>query len=170
LGIGDSTAIWLAQFVGREIRLIDYIESNGVALDWYARELKNKPYAYAPLILPHDAQARELGTGKSRVEMLESLGFRTRIAPRLAVEDGIETVRRMLPRTWIDESKCAVGLRAVRDYREKRDEKRRVSLGPLHDWTSHAADALRYLMTAYEEPKLKQAARRTCAGAGGWLG
>jgi len=59
LGIGDSTVIWLAQFVGREVRLIDYIENNGVALDWYARELRNKPYTYAPLILPHDAQARE---------------------------------------------------------------------------------------------------------------
>lgn len=172
LGIADSTAIWLAQFVGREIRLIDYVENNGVSLDWYARELKSKPYAYAPLILPHDAQARELGTGKSRVEMLEGLGFKTRIAPRLQVEDGIETVRRMLPRTWIDEDKCAAGLRAVRDYREKRDEKRRVSLGPLHDWTSHAADALRYLMTAYEEPHQQRA--RTFqpinTGGGGWLG
>jgi phage terminase large subunit len=172
LGIADYTAIWLAQFVGREVRLIDYIENNGVALDWYARALREKPYTYAPLILPHDAQARELGTGKSRVEMLESLGFATRIAPRLSVEDGIETVRRMLPRTWIDEDKCAGGLRAIRDYREKRDEKRRVSLGPLHDWTSHAADALRYLMIAYEEPHKAQAQafRPINTGGGGWLG
>lgn len=169
LGIGDSTAIWLAQFVGREIRLIDYLENNGVALDWYARALRERPYTYAPLILPHDAQARELGTGKSRVEMLESLGFQARIAPRLGVEDGIETVRRMLPRTWIDETKCAAGLRAVRDYREKRDEKRRVSLGPLHDWTSHSADSLRYLMTAYEEPQIKAQPVRQHHGAGGWL-
>lgn len=170
LGIGDSTAIWLAQFVGREIRLIDYIENNGVALDWYARELKNRPYSYAPLILPHDAQARELGTGKSRVEMLEGLGFKTRIAPKLSVEDGIETVRRMLPRTWIDETKCAVGLRAIRDYREKRDEKRRINLGPLHDWTSHGSDALRYLMTAYEEPQVKRERQRVNYGAGAWMG
>lgn len=134
LGIADSTSIWLAQFVGREVRLIDFIQNNGVGLDWYARELRSRPYTYAPLILPHDAQARELGTGKSRVEMLESLGFRTRIAPKLSVEDGIEAVRRLLPRMWIDETKCDEGLRAIRDYREKRDEKRRVSLGPLHDW------------------------------------
>jgi phage terminase large subunit len=172
LGIGDSTVIWCAQFVGREIRLIDYIENNGVALDWYARELRNRPYTYAPLILPHDAQARELGTGKSRVEMLEGLGFRTRIAPKLGVEDGIEAVRRMLARTWIDETKCAEGLRAIRDYREKRDEKRRVSMGPLHDWTSHAADALRYLMVAYEEPRVKREEKRKPVHAGGnsWMG
>ena len=171
LGIGDSTAIWLAQFVGREIRLIDYIENNGVALDWYARELRNRPFTYAPLILPHDAVARELGTGKSRQEMLESLGFRTRIAPKLSVEDGIETVRRMLPRTWIDETKCAVGLSSIRDYREKIDQKRRVSLGPLHDWTSHGADALRYLMVAYDEPRPKAElkAARLASSAGGWM-
>lgn len=168
LGIGDSTAIWLAQFVGREIRLIDYIENNGVALDWYARALREKPYLYAPLILPHDAQARELGTGKSRVEMLEGMGFRTRLAPRLGVEDGIETVRRMLPRTWIDATRCDVGLRAVREYREKVDPKRKVSLGPLHDWTSHSADALRYLMTAYEEPTERRKVERPVF-AGGWL-
>lgn len=171
LGIGDSTAIWLAQFVGREIRLIDYIENNGVALDWYARALRERPYLYAPLILPHDAQARELGTGKSRVEMLESMGFRTRLAPRVGVEDGIETVRRMIPRTWIDRDKCAIGLRAVREYREKVDPKRKVSFGPLHDWTSHASDALRYLMTAYEEPREKrQITQRQHIGSGSWMG
>jgi hypothetical protein len=104
--------------------------------------------------------------------MLEGLGFRTRIAPKLSVEDGIEAVRRMLPRTWIDAEKCDVGLRAVRDYREKVDPKRRVSLGPLHDWTSHAADALRYLMIAYEEPQQKRQERRrpTFTGPGGWYG
>lgn len=170
LGIGDSTVIWCAQFVGREVRLIDYIENNGVALDWYARELRNKPYTYAPLILPHDAQARELGTGKSRVEMLEGLGFRTRIAPKLSVEDGIEAVRRLIPRMWIDEKRCELGLRAIRDYREKRDEKRRLGMGPLHDWTSHAADALRYLAVAYEEPIIARKPKQNYVGAGGWMG
>jgi hypothetical protein len=171
LGIGDATAIWLAQFVGREIRLIDYIENSGVALDWYARALRERPYVYAPLILPHDARQRELGTGKSRVEMLEGLGFGVRMAPRLSPADGIEAVRRMLPRTWIDAARCEAGLRALRDYREKTDPKRRVSLGPLHDWTSHPADALRYLMTTYEEP---QASRKAKAAARthneGWMG
>jgi hypothetical protein len=169
LGIQDATAIWLAQFIGREIRLIDYIENNGVALDWYARELKQKPYAYAPLILPHDAMARELGTGKSRADMLRSLKFNVRIAPRLPVADGIEAVRRMLPRCWIDKDACHAGLTALRDYREKTDLKRKISYGPLHDWTSHGADALRYLMTAYEEPQAKDAKRKE-RHALSWLG
>ncbi len=171
LGIGDATAIWLAQFVGREIRLIDYVENNGVALDWYARALRERPYLYAPLILPHDARARELGTGKSRIEMLEAMGFAVRLAPRLPVNDGIAAVRRLLPRTWIDAARCEAGLRALRDYRENVDPKRRISLGPLHDWTSHPADALRYLMTAYEEPQTARKPRaRGSAQTGGWMG
>jgi hypothetical protein len=171
LGIADATAIWLAQFVGREIRLIDYIENSGVALDWYARALRERPYLYAPLILPHDARARELGSGKSRAEMLEGLGFAVRIAPRIGVADGIEAVRRLLPRAWIDAARCEAGLRALRDYRERSDPKRRVALGPLHDWTSHPADAMRYLMTAYEEPQAARKARTVGrTGGGGWMG
>ena len=99
--------------------------------------------------------------------MLEGLGFRSRIAPRLSVEDGIEAVRRLIPRMWIDADKCALGLSALRDYREKIDPKRRVSLGPLHDWTSHGADALRYLATAYDEPRAKKPAMSREAS---WMG
>jgi phage terminase large subunit len=101
--------------------------------------------------------------------MLESMGFRTTIAPRLSVEDGIEAVRRMIPQTWIDADKCAAGLRAIREYREKVDPKRKVSFGPLHDWTSHGADALRYLMTAYEVPRERKSARAVMNHQGSWL-
>lgn len=172
LGIGDATAIWLAQFQGREIRLVDFIENTGVALSWYGAKLRELGHNYAPLILPHDAQARELGTGKSRVEMLEAMGFKTRVLPASSVEDGIETVRRYLPRTWIDEAKCQAGLQAVKQYRARKDEKRRMTMGPLHDWTSHAADALRYLMVAYEEPRTESAKpfKPINTGGGGWLG
>jgi phage terminase large subunit len=172
LGIGDATAIWLAQFQGREIRLVDYIENTGVPLSWYGNALRERGHSYAPLILPHDAQARELGTGKSRVEMMQAMGFATNVLPASSVEDGIETVRRFLPRTWIDAEKCNAGLQAVKQYRARKDEKRRLSLGPLHDWTSHAADALRYLMVAYEEPQVKRdAARRPRpTGQTAWMG
>ena len=100
-----------------------------MALDWYGRELKDRGHLYAPLILPHDARARELGTGKSREEMLQAMGFRTRIAPQVGVQDGIETVRRMLPRTWADEGRCRQGLSALRDYRQRVDAQRGLSLG-----------------------------------------
>ena len=75
----------------------------------------------------------------------------------------------MLPRTWIDATRCDTGLRAVREYREKVDPKRKVSFGPLHDWTSHSADALRYLMTAYEEPTASRRERKVVTTQGGWM-
>lgn len=147
LGIRDSTAIWFAQVVGREIRLIDYYETSGVDLGHYVREISNKPYNYAGHIVPHDAQAKELGTGKSRLEVLESLGLKNiQIAPMHRVEDGINAVRTIIPRTWFDKRKCARGIDALKLYRSEYDDKlQALKPRPVHDWTSHAADAARYL-------------------------
>lgn len=146
LGIGDSTAIWFCQIVGREYRIIDYLENSGVGLDWYARELDKRPYKYGEHILPHDAQVKSLNDGKSRVETLEALGIRPRILPASRVEDGINAVRLLLPQCWFDAEKTARGVEALRQYRREWDDKRKVFHDrPLHDWTSHAADAFRYL-------------------------
>jgi hypothetical protein len=140
LGIGDATAIWCVQLVGQEIRLIDYIENSGVGLDWYTRELDRRPWKWGEHILPHDAEARELGTGRSRLEVLRSLGFhRTQVIPAQKVEDGINAVRTMLPRMWFDAEKCARGVSALQNYRRSwNDGLRTYSDRPLHDWTSHA--------------------------------
>ena len=146
LGIGDSTSIWFAQQVGKELRLIDYYESSGVGLDHYARELKSRPYVYGDHILPHDAEVKELGTGKSRRETLDSLGIRVRIIPAQSVEDGINAARLLIPGAWFDATKCQRGVEALRQYRRDYDEKlKNFKSRPLHDWTSHAADAFRYL-------------------------
>jgi len=147
LGIGDSTAIWFAQRVGQEIHLIDYYESSGQDLAHYVGMLKDKPYAYAGHIVPHDAQARELGTGKSRLEVLESLGLRNvRVAARHSVEDGINAARVLLPKCWFDIVKCARGIEALTLYRADWNEKLGTIMSrPVHDWTSHASDAFRYL-------------------------
>jgi len=146
LGIGDSTAIWFVQQAGRETRVIDYYEASGVGLDHYAKMLREKPYAYREHILPHDAEVKELGTGRSRVETLASLGIRVRVLPRQPVEDGINAARVLLPSCWFDAEKCKQGIEALRQYRRNYDEKRRDFMPtPLHDWTSHAADAFRYL-------------------------
>ena len=123
LGIHDYTAVWFFQQVGREVRAIDYYETGGVGLSSVVREgLASKPYVYGTHHLPHDVMVRELGTGKSRVEMLQGLGFATRVLGAAPVEDGIETVRRYLPRCWIDERRCAAGLEALRAYRARTDE------------------------------------------------
>ena len=151
LGIGDSTAIWFAQFVGREVRIIDYYENSGVGLDHYAKVLLDKDYQYEQHILPHDVQVKELGTGKSRLETLDALGIRNiEIAPKLAVEDGIQAARTMIPKCWFDADNCTRGIEALRQYRRDFDEKLKTWRGrPLHDWTSHGADAFRYLAVGY---------------------
>ena len=152
LGIGDSTSIWFAQHVGAEVRLIDYYESSGVGLDHYAKVLQDKDYVYESHVLPHDVQVKELGTGKSRLETLDSLGIRpVTIAPKLMVDDGIQAVRSMLGRCWFDETKCNRGIEALRQYQRDFDEKGRTWRGrPRHDWTSHGADAMRYLAVGYQ--------------------
>ncbi len=157
LGIADATAIWFAQLVGREIRIVDYYESSGVELAHYVRELQKRGYSYAGHIVPHDAQAKELGTGKSRIELMQSLGLRNvTFAPSHFVEDGIEAVRVFLPKCWFDAQKCARGIDALGLYRAEYDDRREtLKPRPVHDWTSHAADAFRYLAMT-----LDQAVRR----------
>jgi phage terminase large subunit len=147
LGIRDATAIWFAQVVGREIRILDYYEASGVELGHYVREIYSRPYVYAGHIVPHDAQARELGTGKSRLEVLASLGLKNiTLAPLHRIEDGINAVRMVLPRCWFDQAKCARGLDALRLYRAEYDDMlKALRPHPVHDWTSHAADSFRYL-------------------------
>jgi phage terminase large subunit len=144
LGIGDSTAIWFIQRVGREWRFIDYIENSGVGLDWYAREIDKRPYKLGECLLPHDAKVHELGAeGRSRVETLELLGMkRIRVNPRRAKEDSINAGRLVIMQSWFDATKCARGIEALRNYRREWDEKRKVFHDkPLHDWTSHGTDA-----------------------------
>ena len=145
LGVGDSTAIFVAQTMGKEIRIIDYVENHGQGLAWYVNWIKNNDYAKAEHILPHDVEVRELGTGKSRKESLQDLGLSITVCPRLSVDDGIQAVRRILPDCWFH-PKAKQGLDALKNYRREYDEKRNVFYDkPLHDWSSHAADAFRYL-------------------------
>ena len=145
LGVGDSTAIWVCQVAGQERRLIDFYENHGVGLDSYVRWIRDSGYAKADHILPHDVEVRELGSGKSRKEALQDLGLSITVCPRVSVDDGIQAVRRLLPNCWFH-PKTKQGLDALRNYRREYDEKRNVFYDkPLHDWSSHAADAARYL-------------------------
>ena len=145
LGVGDSTAIWVCQVAGQERRLIDYYENHGQGLDAYVRWIKDSGYTKAEHILPHDVEVRELGTGRSRKEVLQDLGLNITVCPRLSVDDGIQAVRRLLPNCWFH-PKTEQGLSCLRNYRREYDEKRSVFYDkPLHDWASHGADAFRYL-------------------------
>ena len=151
LGVGDSTAIWFAQYSGAEIRIIDYYESSGVGLDHYVRVLNQKGYIYGDHILPHDVRVKELGSGKSRLETLDGMGVRPiTIAPQLMIDDGIQSVRSMLANCWFDFEKCEKGIDALRQYHREYDDNGKVWRSrPSHDWASHAADAFRYLSVGH---------------------
>lgn len=147
LGIRDATAIVFAQRVGKEVRIIDYYEASGVDLGHYVSVIKSKPYIYGAHIVPHDAQAKELGTGKTRLEVLEGLGLNNlTVAPMHRVEDGINAVRVMLPKCWFDKQKTERLIDCLKLYRSDWDDKlQALKPRPVHDYTSHAADAMRYL-------------------------
>jgi hypothetical protein len=156
LGIDDATAIWFAQVIGREIRLIDYYENSGVGLEHYARVLMDKNYVYGQHVLPHDVEVRELSTGKSRWSFLAGLGIKGKVCRQHDVEDGINQVRAILPRCWFDRTRCARGIEALRQYRrEWSDKLKSFANRPLHDWTSHAADAFRYGAFTYRPSEVE---------------
>lgn len=165
LGLSDQTVIWFYQIVGQEIHVIDYIENSGQPLAWYAGEVRKRPYVYGEHILPHDAEAKELQTNRSRTDTLRGLDLNVRVlkasgAERILVADGINAVRTILPRCWFDLTKCAKGIDALKAYRREWDEKRKTFHDrPVHDWASHAADSFRYLALGIDAaPQMSSAA------------
>jgi hypothetical protein len=154
LGIGDSMAIWFSQTVGKEIRLIDYVESSGEGFSYYAKLLQDRGYVYGIHNAPHDIEVRELGSGRSRKETASKLGINFRVVPNISIEDGIEATRNIFNRLWIDKNKCKEGLAAIRNYRKAYDEKNRIfRTHPVHDWSSHASDSLRMLGVGFKEKR-----------------
>jgi phage terminase large subunit len=159
LGISDHTVIWFAQRVGYQLRLVDCYAANGYGLDHYAKVLQDKGYRYGRHYFPHDVAAREIGTGRTRVETLQNLGVSPQIGLQRTKEDSINAVRRILPRCAFDRDKCDEGIKALRQYRREWDDVRKVFVErPLHDWTSHFADAFAELAAGIEEPMAAQAA------------
>jgi phage terminase large subunit len=153
LGWSDMTCIWFAQHIAGELRLVDYEEDSHQAWNEYLKRLQRKPYVYGTLWLPHDAQAKSLGTGRSIEEISRAAGWRVRIVPRLSVADGINAVRTLFPSMWFDRQRCADGVQALRHYRYDLDAAGHLSRTPLHDEASHGADALRYVAVAMQEAR-----------------
>lgn len=154
LGIGDSTAIWFLQVVGVEVHCIDYYERSGEGLSHFVGYLGSLPYTYARHVLPHDVQVRELGTGRSRLEILASLGLKAEVAPNLGLDDGIEAARIFLKRCWFDAEKCQHGIECLQNYRREENTRTgELRAEPVHDWASHGADAFRYAAISIKDKK-----------------
>jgi phage terminase large subunit len=158
----DAMAIWLVQFVGREIRVLDCIEGAGQVLAHYVNELRKRGYENVLCVLPHDGINANAVTGKTYAEHLEDAGFSTETIENQgkgAAAMRIEAVRRILPRCWFNDSTTEAGRDALGYYHERKDETRNIGLGPEHDWSSHAADAFGLMAVCYEEPVVKRERR-----------
>jgi hypothetical protein len=153
LGMDDSTSIWFTQAIGKEIRFIDYFEISGEGFHYIAKELKDKPYIYGTHHMPFDVRVQEMGTGKTRAEVAESIGIRPlRVVPQIGLDEGINAARMILSQCWFDEVKCEKGLDALKSYHKEYDEDRKVFKNrPEHDWSSHGSDAFRYFAVGYKE-------------------
>ncbi len=146
IGVRDSTAIIFFQVIGQTVRIIDVYEKNKEGLEHYAKVIQNKPYQYNKHFGPHDIKVKEFGSGMTRIEKAKQLGINFTVAPDVSIDDGIESVRSALSKIWIDEGSCGSLLKALENYRQEYDVKRKVYKScPLHDWSSHFADCMRYL-------------------------
>ena len=169
----DAMAIWIVQWVGQEIRVLDYVEGVGQVLAYYVGELRSRGYRDALCVLPHDGINENSITGKRYADHLRDAGFAVEVVGnqgRGAAAMRIEAVRRVMPRCWFNEATTEAGRDALGYYHEKRDDQRNVGMGPEHDWSSHAADAFGLMAIAYEEPaRAPNFNRRIEYAKGGWL-
>jgi len=152
----DAFTIWIVQWVGQEIRILDYYESVGQVLAYHVNWLRKQGYENAILYLPHDGVNENNITGKRYEDHLREAGFN--VEPPVknqgkgAASLRIEAVRRLGPKMYWNESTTEAGRDAIGFYHERKDEQRNVGLGPDHDWSSHAADGLGLMAICYEEP------------------
>lgn len=148
VGVSDATAIIFYQLVGEWNHVIDYYAAHGYGIDHYSKELQKKPYTYKRHGAPHDIRVREWGSsGVSRIKIAADLGIRFQVAPKLSVEDGISAARMLISRSKFNVSSPNVMelIKALQHYRRNFDTKTRTWGKPVHDWSSHPADAWRYL-------------------------
>ena len=182
---GDATGVWFIQKQRAEVRAIRYHESTGKALPYYAKYCTELPYRYGTHWFPHDARAKSLGSGRSIEELAGGyydpttgeqvpgmLPGEVKISPAVNVEDRINAGRSLFPRMWFDETNCADGLDALSNYRrEWKDKLMQLNAAPLHDWSSHGADAygeiaLTEQQTGAAKPKKPDLSKRL--GGSGW--
>lgn len=151
----DAMAIWIVQWVGQMIHVLDYIEGVGQPLGYYAQEMRTKGYQKAICRLPHDGLNANNVTGKRYVDHWKEAGFEADTIPNAgsgAAKQRIEAVRRIFSRCVFNDPQTEAGRDALGYYHEKKDEDRNVGLGPEHDWSSHAADAFGSMAIDYEDP------------------
>lgn len=170
----DACSIWIAQFIGREIRVLDYYEAQGQPLATHVNWLRSKGYGKALCILPHDGASNDKVFSVSYESALREADFEVTVVPnqgRGAAMFRIEAARRLFPAIWFNDETTRAGVEALGAYHARKDNDRQIDLGPEHDWASHAADAFGLMCVAYEEPRVGKMERKLRIGGrpGGWM-
>lgn len=165
----DACAIWIAQFIGAEIRVLDYYEAVGQPLAAHVQWMHSRGYepSRCDVVLPHDGVQGDKVFKVSYESALRDAGYNVRVVPNMgagAANLRIEAVRRLLPSIRFNEATTEPGRDALGFYHEKRDEQRSIGLGPSHDWSSHGADAFGLMCVDYEAPKAKRAINYSSRG------
>ena len=164
LGVSDHSAIIFFQQLGRSINIVDYHEERGQGMPHFIELIKNKEYIYKDHFAPHDIEVTDFSNGKTRREVAYQLGVRFKVVPKLPLEDGIHATTMTLPRCWIDVDHCKKLIDALRHYHRKYLDKNRMFRSkPVHDWSSHACDALRYMSIGLTEISNRQTAPQDVA-------
>lgn len=156
IGVRDATSIWIAQFIGQQIFILDYYEAVGQPLGAHLEWLRTNKYGSALCVLPHDGAKADAFTAVRFEDHIRAAGFQVQTIENQgkgAAMKRIEAARRIFPKMWFDEAKTQGGRDALGWYHEKKDEHRNIGLGPEHDWASHGADAFGLLAVAYEAPR-----------------
>lgn len=163
LGISDDTSIWFAQRIPEGIQIIDFFTVSGYSIEDIMAVLQEKPYVYAPFLLPHDAKSRSLQTGKTIREQMFELGSQSIVVPQVGVQNGIQAVRKTLPDVYFNyvNEDVKLGVNALRMYQREWDDKKRMfKQSPLHDWSSNPADAFRMLSLGLNPQLAKMQSKR----------
>jgi len=169
----DAFAMWIAQFVGKEIRVLDYYEAQGQPLATHLAWMREKDYTpgKCQIWLPHDGETHDKVFAVSYESALREAQYKVTVVPNQgkgAAKARIEAARRLFPSIWFNADTTEPGRDALGWYHEKKDEDRQIGLGPEHDWASHGSDAFGLMAVAYDEPKAKRQPQQRVATS--WMG
>jgi hypothetical protein len=144
LGVGDATSVWFVQSVNGKHNIIDYYETTGGSIPDILRDIRGKQYNYGRFVFPHDVEARDFSTGRTRLQTFYSLGVRnTHVVPKIGSKrESIHAARIIFAKCWFDKKKCERGIKCLINYQRRFDAKNNVYAdAPLHNWASNGADA-----------------------------
>lgn len=173
IGYRDACAIWITQFVGREIRVLDYYEASGQVLGAHLEWLRSRGYGNALCVLPHDGANHNNVSGIRYEDHVRAGGFEAETIKNMGRDADmkrIEVARRMFPSCWFNAETTQAGIDALGWYHEKRDDARGIGLGPEHDWSSHGSDAFGLMCVAYEAPREAKKPVQRHYVKQGWMG